>query len=116
MRNLGYLLLIGLVIFTVIDVVNSEEKERSGLPQWAWILLIIVFPLIGSIVWLVASRSQRARVAPHTDGWGSHAAPAGPAAPDDDPEFLWLLEQKRRQAERENGAGRDPERGESDPE
>ncbi|NMR18785.1 PLD nuclease N-terminal domain-containing protein [Cellulomonas fimi] len=104
MRNLLYLVLIGLVVYTIVDVVRSEDRERAGMPKALWIVLIVVFPLIGSIAWLAVSRAMRSRGAgvSRGGGWGSApTTPAGPVAPDDDPEFLWLLEQHRRQAERE---------------
>jgi hypothetical protein len=101
MKNLGALLIIGLVVYAVIDVLNSREEERIGLPKWAWIILILVFEGVGSVVWLVVSRMQRARQAPSTGAWGQPAAHSSLTAPDDDPEFLWRLDQKRRQAERD---------------
>jgi hypothetical protein len=103
-RNLGYLMLIALVIFAIIDCLQSEDDERAGLPKWAWIILMIIFPLVGSIAYLVVTRTMRSRRGPQPEpGWGD--APArrvgpAPTSPDDDPEFLWLLEQKRRQDER----------------
>ena len=101
MRNLGAVLLIGLMVFTLVEVINSDGRERFGLPRLAWILLIVLVPPVGSIVWLVVSRSRRAAESPAANGWGRTVAAAGPTAPDDDPEFLWLLDQKRRQAERD---------------
>lgn len=101
MKNLGALLLIGLVVYSVVDVLSSDEHERIGLPRWAWVVLLLLVPLAGSIVWIVVSRTQRARH--QTDGQGGQGGrvlPSAPVAPDDDPEFLWRLEQQRREAER----------------
>ncbi len=97
MKNLGALLLIGLVVYSVVDVLRSEKDERIGLPRWVWVVLLLLVPLVGSIVWIAVSRMQRARPQPN-GATGRTLAPA-PIAPDDDPEFLWMLEQKRRQAE-----------------
>ena len=98
MKNLGALLLIGLVVYSVVDVLSSDEHERIGLPRWAWVVLLLLVPLAGSIVWIVVSRTQRARH--QDDGQGGRVLPSAPVAPDDDPEFLWKLEQQRREAER----------------
>ncbi len=97
MKNLGALLLIGLVVYSVVDVLSSTKDERIGLPRWAWVVLLILVPLVGSIVWIAVSRMQRARPQP-SGSTGRSLAPA-PVAPDDDPEFLWTLDQRRRQAE-----------------
>ncbi len=97
MKNLGALLLIGLVVYSVVDVLSSEKDERIGLPRWAWVVLLILVPLVGSIVWIAVSRTQRGR--PQPGGTIGRALAPAPVAPDDDPEFLWTLDQRRRQAE-----------------
>lgn len=106
MRNLLYLLYLGLVVYTVIDVWGSDEDERLGGPRIAWIALILVVPVLGPAVWLVVSRSRRAArgqggPAAGTTGQPRRGGPR-PVAPDDDPEFLWRLEQERRR--RDGGA------------
>ena len=52
---------IALLVFCVIDVIQSPEIEIRNLPKWSWLLLIIFLPLIGSIAWLVAGRPVKAR-------------------------------------------------------
>ena len=52
---------IALLVFCVIDVIQSPEIEIRNLPKWSWLLLIIFLPLIGSIAWLVAGRPVNAR-------------------------------------------------------
>jgi len=107
LRYLGLLILIGLVVFCVIDIAGSDEDERAGLPAGAWIVIVILVPLLGSLVWLAVSRSRRAARQAPSDGWGSPVPPAtgrtgrrpGPVAPDDDPEFLWNLDEQRRRAQ-----------------
>lgn len=58
--------------------------------------------LVGGIVYTIISlvfRAQARRQGPVGDG-RKKPAPA-PLAPDDDPEFLWRLEQQHRRAERD---------------
>ena len=54
-------LLLGIVtfalwVFCLVDVIGSPTASVRNLPKVAWILLILFFPLIGSIAWLVAGR------------------------------------------------------------
>jgi hypothetical protein len=113
-RALLFLAIIGLVVYAVADIVSSDDDERLGVPAFGWIVIVILVPVLGALVWIVVSRSQRARRAAGTgtsSGRGATIAgpmapgarrPAGqPVAPDDDPEFLWLLEQARIKKQRE---------------
>lgn len=76
------------VVFTVYALVDAALADRSrvrGLPKAAWIVVVIVLPPLGGIVWLFVGR-------PRVDN-----TPAVPQlGPDDDPAFL-------------GGLGRDPE-------
>ena len=47
-------------IFSVIDVIRSSDDEIRHLPKIGWLLLVLFFPLVGSIAWLVAGRPQAA--------------------------------------------------------
>ena len=112
-------MLVGLVVYTLIDVARSEPDERFGLSKALWILFIVLFPVIGSVGWLVARQRARSGGAGGAGGSGGSGGsggtrpptrpgprrPPGPIAPDDDPEFLWRLEQMQRRARQERGAG-----------
>lgn len=65
-------------IFCVFDVITSRDDEVRHLPKWGWLVLVLFFPLVGSVVWLVAGRPRRTS----TRGRG-HARPA-PAFPEYD--------------------------------
>ncbi|ASR55372.1 PLD nuclease N-terminal domain-containing protein [Cellulomonas sp. PSBB021] len=97
MRYLGTLLLIGFVVYCVIDIVRSDEDERLGVHPALWVLLVVLFPVIGGVVWLAVSRTKRGQRTPYRTQTAQ--APGAPVAPDDDPEFLWRLEQERRRRE-----------------
>lgn len=97
MRYLPVLLLIGLEIFALIDCIQTSEDEARHLPKLAWIILIVIAPLVGAIAWLFAGR-PRAAAAEGAQPSRSSSQAAGrssrPLGPDDDPDFL---EQLRRQ-------------------
>lgn len=104
MRNLLALAVLGLIVYTIIDVVRSDERERLGLHRLLWVAFIVLLPVIGSVTWLLVRRTPR-RDAGRGPGIGQ--VPRAPLAPDDDPEFLWRLEQERRRREREAGGAGD---------
>lgn len=57
-------LTLGLWIFCIVDVITTDEGSCRNMPKGMWLLLVLLVPLIGSIVWLVAGRPQRAARAP----------------------------------------------------
>lgn len=121
-RLLFFLLYLALVVYALVDVIQAEEEDLGGIQKGFWIIAIVFLPLAGSIAWIVVSNGARrrragsgsqvtgfpagqpapARYPRRTRSWEQEAAPV---APEDDPEFLWLMEQARRKREREAGDG-----------
>ncbi|GAB3971415.1 PLD nuclease N-terminal domain-containing protein [Plantactinospora veratri] len=109
MVRLYALLAIGQLILTVVALISclsAEEDEIRALPRFAWVLIILFFPLVGSIAWFVAGRPVRTE-RPGAGGRPAGGRPAGgrdrrpPLAPDDDPEFLRSLDDERSKRDRE---------------
>jgi hypothetical protein len=91
------LILFGLWIFCVIDVITTDAARCRYLPKVAWILIVLLLPDIGSIVWLVAGHpwaSSNARGIPYKGNTGNrfpeYERPGRFAAtnPEDDDAFL----------------------------
>jgi hypothetical protein len=106
-------LLLALWVFCIVDVITSEEWEIRNLPKLAWLFIVLLLPDVGSIVWLIAGRPQRAGRAarpvrpvhgparfPEYDRPGRHLA----VNPDDDEEFLRRC---RERAEEQRRAARE---------
>lgn len=104
-------------VFCFIQAVTSRDGEVRHLPKVAWVLLVLFFPLIGSIAWLVAGRpvSTRAPRSPYQRdavGFPEYDRPGRAAAVDPaaDEEFLRRCreraEEQRRRA-REQAQRRD---------
>ena len=85
-RVLPWLLSIALTVYAVVDCIQTDEPRVRNLPKLLWILLILVFPVVGPIAWLVAGRPQRGPA-----GRRPTSRPQPPRGPDDDPDFLRRL-------------------------
>lgn len=102
-RVLPILLSIGLTVYCLIDALQTDEQAMRNLPKPFWLLLILLFPIVGPLAWLFAGRPANDAQAGtrSTQGWlgGGSAGPLRRApratqravAPDDDPEFLASL-------------------------
>jgi len=44
--------------FCLVGAIGTPADRVRNLPKLAWVLLIVLFPLVGSIAWLVAGRPQ----------------------------------------------------------
>lgn len=79
-----------LVIFVygLVDVIRTDARSTRGISKPAWIIVMIVLPVIGAILWLLIGRPGT--TAPVRRQY------SGPTAPDDDPDFLRNLELRRR--------------------
>lgn len=98
------LLVLGFWLFCLFDVITTDESLMRNLSKGWWIVIVLLFSVVGSIMWLVAGRpqGQRGPGLPYkgnrgtgssdrsTSSWDAGASPArrGPVAPDDDPDFL----------------------------
>ncbi|MDB5079130.1 MAG: hypothetical protein JWP00_1054 [Chloroflexi bacterium] len=52
------LISVGLQIFALIDLVRRESYRVQGGKKWVWALVIILGNTLGSIVYLVAGRTE----------------------------------------------------------
>lgn len=90
-----------LTLYCVIDAIQSDPRDIRNLPKWAWILLILLVPVVGAVAWLVAGRPSRESWLRHTPPQSQKAQqaqqsqlrqpPRNPRGPDDDPDFLKRL-------------------------
>ena len=99
-----------LLVYCALNVITTPPADCRNLPKLVWLALVIVFPLVGGIAWLVAGRPQGpSRSLPYK---GNHGIPpeydrpgrASANNPDDDAQFLLDLraraeEQRARAAE-----------------
>ena len=62
-------------VFTIVDCAVQPATRHRGVSKPVWVLIVVLLPVLGGILWLLIGRSHRA---------GRLIA----RAPDDDPEFL----------------------------
>ena len=87
LRVLVPVALLAFTIYCVVDAVQTDDDRVRGLPKALWLVMILLFPLVGGGAWLIAGRptsiletilGPRQKLGP----------PRGPVGPDDDPDFL----------------------------
>ncbi|MFJ7158364.1 PLD nuclease N-terminal domain-containing protein [Streptomyces sp. NPDC101118] len=97
LRYLPFLLILALTIYTFIDCLNTPEDEVRHLPKVVWVIIILLFSIVGPVVWLVAGKKRVA-----SGGFGTGGGRQRWVAPDDNPDFLKSLdEEKKRRNEDE---------------
>ncbi|HEV7196552.1 MAG TPA: PLD nuclease N-terminal domain-containing protein [Pedococcus sp.] len=85
-RLLPWLLTIALAVYALVDCAQTPPTRVRTLPKLVWLVLIVAFPLLGSIAWLVLGRANGSTV------WRGRTHPSDrPRGPDDDPDFLRRL-------------------------
>ncbi|TPG14794.1 PLDc N-terminal domain-containing protein [Pedococcus bigeumensis] len=90
-RLLPWLLTIAVTVYAVVDCIQTDDAQVRGLPKLLWLLLILLFPIVGSIAWFIAGRPQRGTAGRGPTGRGPSHRPPPPRGPDDDPDFLRRL-------------------------
>ncbi|GGT34321.1 PLD nuclease N-terminal domain-containing protein [Streptomyces chromofuscus] len=98
LRILMFVVPLALSVYAFIDCISTDEKDIRHIPKPLWAILVLLFPLVGSISWLIAGKRRR---------------PAGQVgrrgqwvAPDDNPEFLRSLseeEQDKKKGKKQDG-------------
>jgi hypothetical protein len=110
------LLVTGLWVFCIIDALMSPEQAVRNLPKIGWVLIVLFFPLIGSIAWLVAGRPQEGRAnlpykgntgqapwpATRTAGFPEYERPALRGTPNDDVAFLDPIAEEKARSDAEH--------------
>lgn len=67
-------------VYSIVDAALSPTSRIRNLPKPLWLLIIVIVPIFGSILWFALGR-----------GWGRTKTGTRMTAPDDDPDFLRTL-------------------------
>ena len=82
-------------VFTAVFAASAAKAQVRLLPKWAWVILCLIVPFFGGLLYLMVGRPLGAA----GGGFGGGAGRRQPkvVAPDDDPRFLRDLEKKLRE-------------------
>ncbi|MFD3699039.1 PLD nuclease N-terminal domain-containing protein [Streptomyces sp. NPDC058646] len=101
LRYLPFLLIIGLTIYAFIDCLNTPEEEVKHLPKVVWVIIILLFSIVGPVVWLFAGKQRT--LAAGRGGGGGRARRTQWVAPDDNPDFLKSLKDEQDGKDKDKG-------------
>jgi len=78
-------------VYSIVSVCLADRLGVRGLPKAAWVVVVVIFPIIGAVLWFAVGRVDSAR--------GGRVI-----APDDDTEFLSSLgEPKQKPGDHSDG-------------
>lgn len=100
-RVLAVVVAVALTIYAVLDCVRTDSSRvPARIPRAAWLVLIIILPVLGPLMWLLFKNQDLLRSGNTLSADSLRpkrkSAPSAPLAPDDDPEFLARLEARNR--------------------
>ncbi|MFD4345666.1 PLD nuclease N-terminal domain-containing protein [Streptomyces coelicoflavus] len=88
LRVLMFLVPLALSVYAFIDCISTKDADIRHMPKPLWAILVLLFPLVGSISWIIAGKKrQPAGSSPWQGGGGRRQW----VAPDDNPDFLKSL-------------------------
>ena len=101
---------------SVVTIISTPAHRVRNLPKVAWLLLVLFFPLIGSIAWLAAGRPEKTARAPRayereTPAFPEYDRPGRAAAvdPEKDEEFLRQVRERAEEQRKRYEASRKQE-------
>lgn len=101
------LLTLALWVYCLVDIITCPDAGIRHLPKMGWIVVVVLIPTVGALLWLFAGRPLRESTGPSNTRFSEYDRPGRHVAqsPDDDEAFLRGLreraEQQRREARRQ---------------
>ncbi|WP_455352328.1 PLD nuclease N-terminal domain-containing protein [Streptomyces sp. SYSU K217416] len=98
-RYLPFILILALTIYAFIDCLNTPEDEVRHLPKVVWVIIILLFSIVGPIVWFAAGKLRHAPAGGRTPSEWHRNHRTKWVAPDDNPEFLKQIKDENKKDE-----------------
>lgn len=80
---------LALDVFAIVDIAVIDERRVRALNKPLWIIIVLLLPIVGAILWFLLGRERR-------DRGGERRV----LAPDDDPAFLRNIRREEEADER----------------
>ena len=99
-RVLVVVVLLGVWIYTLVDLGRTPGAQVRVLPKWLWLVLVILLGVLAVPLWFLLGRPREGYPPPGGGGGGGGGGlgagprPPRPLAPDDDPDFLKRLDEQ----------------------
>ncbi|SDC78727.1 PLD nuclease N-terminal domain-containing protein [Streptomyces prasinopilosus] len=100
LRVLMFLVPLALSVYAFIDCISTKDEDIRHMPKPLWAILVLLFPLVGSISWIIAGKKRHPAGTGAGSAWSRGGGRQQWVAPDDNPDFLKSLGEER------NGPGR----------
>lgn len=71
---IGVIVAVAFILYALVDAAMSDASRARGVSKPVWVVIIVVLPIIGGVLWFVIGR-------------GRGPVQAAARAPDDDPSF-----------------------------
>ncbi|WP_433191648.1 PLD nuclease N-terminal domain-containing protein [Nocardia sp. CA-107356] len=101
------LITLALWVYCLVDIVTCPDAGIRNLPKMGWLIIVILIPTVGALLWLFAGRPLHEGRPRATTRYAEYDRPGRrvPQNPDDDEAFLRGLreraESQRREARRQ---------------
>ena len=110
-------LLLAFTVYCVVTVLMTRDDEVRHLPKIGWLVLVLLFPLVGGIAWLLVGRQRAPRRSPYereASAFPEYDRPgrAAGATAESDEEFLRRIQER---AEEQRRRAKEPPAGEEPP-
>jgi len=86
-------------IWALLDCIATDSAMCRNLPKGVWLILVLILPDIGALVWLLLGRPEKAHWRP---GSTDYAAPRRPLGVEDSPRYTTTPEITDRRSEELN--------------
>lgn len=87
MQFLLSLIVLALMVFSLVDIIRRDDAQVRHMPKFVWLLLVILLPFIGSVLWFAIGREYPEggiRLGrPAREAASTSASPVVPQAPVD---------------------------------
>ncbi len=91
------LALLAFWLYCLFDAITTPEEDVRNLPKVLWVLIIVLLPDAGGLLWLLLGRPlSRQALRRRRMGQPGRPRPVVPRGPDDDPDFLRDLDRRLR--------------------